>query len=205
MRVNKPKLAAVWHALDEAAFGADRTLNLRESLPSAAEARARVDVWLRSRQVTKAKEVLIITGRGNQSVGGIGVVRQEILRMLPSLRRCGVVESWKEHSPGSVVVQLAPMSALFEAPRRRRASASAVQPSPLDSTSLNGLQPETVVLLRQLAEQNIRSLGVAHSPLFTEKEMVRTFSALMAAIPETGDREKELRDAIARGIEETME
>jgi hypothetical protein len=29
----KPKLTALWHALDEAAFGAERILNLRESLP----------------------------------------------------------------------------------------------------------------------------------------------------------------------------
>lgn len=201
MKREKSKLTSVWHALDEATFGAERTLNLRESLPSAAEARARTDIWLRSRQMTSAKEVLVITGRGNQSVGGVGVIRQEILKMLPSLRRAGVVESWKEHSPGSVVVQLAPMSSLLDAPRRRRANASQGS-TPVDSAGLEGLQPETIQLLRQLAAQNLEALGVAHSSLFAEREIMRTFSALMSAIPESGDREKGLRDAIIKGIDE---
>lgn len=204
MKREKPKLTSLWHALDEAAFGLERTLNLRELLPSAAEARARVDIWLRSRQMTKAREVLVITGRGNQSVGGIGILRQEIFKLLPSLRRAGVVESWKEHSPGSVVVQLAPMSALLEAPRRRRANASR-DVVPVDRGVLKGLQPETLRLLRQLAVQNLELLGVAHSPIFTEQEMMRTFSALMSAIPETGDREQALCNAIMKGIDEAGE
>lgn len=197
----KPKLTALWHALDEAAFGSERTLNLRESLPSAADARARAEVWLRARQMTKAKEVLVITGRGNQSAGGIGLIRQEILSMLPSLRRRGIVESWKEHSPGSIVVQIAPMSALLEAPRRRRNNGPSDAP-PEDEPGLEGLQPTTITLLKQLALQNLELLGVTDSGPFLKREMQRTFSALMAAIPETGDREQILRDAIVKGIEE---
>ena len=200
----KPKLTGLWHALDEAAFGSERTLNLRESLPSAAEARARAEVWLRARQMTKAKEVLVITGRGNQSAGGIGLIRQEILRMLPSLRRRGIVESWKEHSPGSIVVQIAPMSALLEAPRRRRGNGSSDAPAEA-GPGLEGLQPSTVTLLKQLALQNLESLGVTHSGPFLKQEMQRTFSALMAAIPETGDREQGLREAILKGIDEVSD
>lgn len=200
----KPKLTALWHALDEAAFGSERTLNLRESLPSAADARARAEVWLRARQMTKAKEVLVITGRGNQSTGGIGLIRQEILRMLPSLRRRGIVESWKEHSPGSIVVQIAPMSALLEAPRRRRNNGSSDAPTEA-GPGLEGLQPSTVTLLKQLALQNLEMLGVTDSGPFLKQEMQRTFSALMAAIPETGDREQALREAILKGIEEVSD
>ena len=200
----KPKLTSLWHALDEAAFGSERTLNLRESLPSAADARARAEVWLRARQMTKAKEVLVITGRGNQSAGGIGLIRQEILRMLPSLRRRGIVESWKEHSPGSIVVQIAPMSALLEAPRRRRNNGSSDARAE-DGPGLEGLEPTTVTLLKQLALQNLELLGVTDSGPFLKQEMQRTFSALMAAIPETGDREQGLRDAIVKGIEEVSE
>src|SRR5687767_10368772 len=88
----RSQLKALWHALDEAAFGAERTLNLRELLPSAAEARARSETWLKARQVTRPEEVLIITGRGNQSAGGVSAVRQEVLGMMPSLRRRGIVE-----------------------------------------------------------------------------------------------------------------
>jgi len=200
----KPTLTALWHALDEAAFGSERTLNLRESLPSTADARARAEVWLRARQMTKAKEVLVITGRGNQSAGGIGLIRQEILKMLPSLRRRGVVESWKEHSPGSIVVQIAPMSALLEAPRRRRNNGASDAPSE-DEPGLEGLQPTTVTLLKQLALQNLELLGVTDSGPFLKAEMQRTFSALMAAIPATGDREQGLRDAIVKGIEEVSD
>ena len=126
----KPQLKALWNALDEAAFGPERILNLRELLPTAVEARAKTDVWLRSRQVMKPQEVLIITGRGNQSVGGVGIIRQEILQMLPSLRRRGVVESWREHTPGSIIVKLAPMRALLLASKRRRDASNAMPEEP---------------------------------------------------------------------------
>ena len=204
MRHEKPKLTSLWRALDEAAFGPDRTLNLRESLPSAAEARSRAEVWLRGRQMTRAKEVLVITGRGNQSVGGIGVVRQEILKMLPSLRRRGIVDSWKEHSPGSIVVQIAPMSALLEAPRRRRNNGTNDSGSS-GAPGLEGLQPGTIDLLRQLALQNLDLLGITDNEAFLKKEMQRTFSAMMSGIPETGDREKGLCDAIIKAIEEVSD
>ena len=204
MRHEKPKLTSLWRALDEAAFGPDRTLNLREALPSAAEARSRAEVWLRGRQMTRAKEVLVITGRGNQSVGGIGVVRQEILKMLPSLRRRGIVDSWKEHSPGSIVVQIAPMSALLEAPRRRRNNGTNDSGSSR-APGLEGLQPATIDLLRQLALQNLDLLGITDNEAFLKKEMQRTFSAMMSGIPETGDREKALRDAIIKAIEEVSD
>ncbi|MDO8501677.1 MAG: Smr/MutS family protein [Gemmatimonadaceae bacterium] len=199
----KPQLTSLWHALDEAAFGTERTLNLRELLPSAAEARARTDVWLRARQVTKAQEVLVITGRGNQSIGGIGVVRQEILNMLPSLRRRGVVESWREHSPGSIVVKMAPLSSMLTPPQRKRDNIDTERASP--GGSLIGLQPETLVLLRQLAIQNLESLGVIETEQFVEEEMTRTFSALARAIPAGADRERLLCNAILKAIDEIVE
>jgi hypothetical protein len=197
----KPKLKALWNALDEAAFGAERILNLREMLPTAAEARAKTDVWLRSRQVMKPQEVLIITGRGNQSIGGVGVIRQEILGMLPSLRRRGVVESWKEHTPGSITVKLAPMSALLLASKRRRDGSEAM-PKEQDPESLAALGSSTLRLLRQLAVQNLESLGVTDSKPFVEQEMVRTFSALAASVAAGEGREERLRSAIRRAIDE---
>ena len=200
MRHSKPKLAALWHALDEAAFGSERTLNLRESLPSAAEARARTEVWLRERQATKPEEVLIVTGRGNQSAGGIGVIRQEVIAMMPSLRKRGIVESWREHSPGSIVVKLAPTSSLFSAARRRRDSSPAKKPH--SDPSISGLESETISMLRQLALVNLEALSVESTDSFVSAEMVRIFSILSSAIPEAARSEAALRSSIRNAIEE---
>lgn len=204
MRSGKPNLKALWNALDEAAFGPERILNLREMLPTAVEARRKTEVWLRARQVMKPREVLIITGRGNQSVGGVGIIRQEILGMLPSLRRRGVVESWKEHSPGSIVVKLAPMSALLNASKRRRDSSNAMPDEP-DPRSLAALEPRTLRMLRELAIQNLESLGVSDPKPFVEQEMLRAFSTLAGSMPQGEQREERLRDAIRRALDEVSD
>jgi|SRR5689334_9864957 hypothetical protein len=200
MRRGKPQLKALWNALDEAAFGAERTLNLRELLPSAAEARSRAEVWLKARQVTRPEEVLIITGRGNQSIGGVGVIRAEILGMMPSLRRRGIVESWREHSPGSIVVKVAPLSALLSAPKRRRDGSSGDKVS--DDSILKGIGSETLSLLRALAIQNLSQLGIDDTEEFVRREMIRTFSAFATALPDSTEREAMLRASIRRAIEE---
>src|SRR2546423_1046281 len=115
MRSGKSPLAPVWKAFDEAQFGAKNSLNLRDSLPSAADASYRTEAWLRERQVSGAKEVLIITGRGNQSPGGVSVVRNAILILLPTLRRRGGGNDLRGHSPGSLVVTLGAIWALLDA------------------------------------------------------------------------------------------
>ncbi len=107
-------------AFDEIRFGAARTLNLRESLPTADQARARAESWVRTKQVERAGELLVITGRGQASDDGIAVVRKAILALFPSLRRRNIITKWEEHTAGSFVVTLAPVSAMFEAPKRRR-------------------------------------------------------------------------------------
>ena len=195
----KPKLTALWHALDEAAFGSERTLNLRELLPSAAEARARTETWLRARQVTKPEEVLIITGRGNQSSGGIGIIRKEILGMMPALRRRGIVESWREHSPGSLIVKLAPTSALFSAPKRRRGTERTESQV---EAPLAGLEAGTVSMLKQLALRNLDTLGVNHDTEFVQQEMQRIFSMLTNALPAGARSEESLRKSISNALEE---
>ncbi len=200
MRGGKPKLTALWHALDEAAFGSERTLNLRELLPSAAEARLRAETWLRARQVTKPEEVLIITGRGNQSFGGIGVIRKEILAMMPALRRRGIVESWREHSPGSIIVKLAKTSALFAAPKRRRGTDHAASSSA--HGALAGLDAETTSMLRQLSLKNLDTLGVDHEDDFVSTEMERIFSMLTSALPQAARTEEALRMSIRNALDE---
>lgn len=195
---NKPALKALWNALDEVSFGPDRTLNLRESLPTAAEARARTEAWLRGRQAQGSGDVLIITGRGNQSAGGIGVIRQEVLAMLPALRRKGIVASWREHSPGSIVVTPASLSTLINVGKRRRDQDSPqrhLQP-------IAGLERQTAELLRQLALMNLESLGIVATDAFIEQEMTRTFSMLTTSVIDSPDREAAIRIAIQRAIEE---
>ena len=204
MRQNKPVLKGLWHAFDEAAFGHDRTLNLRASLPSAADARARVESWLRMRQVMKSEEVLVITGRGNQSPNGIAVVREAVLALMPSLRRRGIVTSWREHSPGSFVVTLAPVADLLSAPKRNRERDADERGhrSSAVPVSLAALEPETLVLLRRLALETIESLGVRNAEDFVEQEMQTIFANLSVTLPVSEDREGTLRRAINRAIED---
>src|SRR5436853_6308427 len=112
MQRRKGSLKGLWQSFDETTFGQDRTLNLREALPSAVEAKARAESWLRMRQVMKPGEVLVITGRGNQSPGGGGVIRETIIALMPALRRRGVVKGWSEPTPRVIGVTFAPQNAL---------------------------------------------------------------------------------------------
>lgn len=203
MRSGRGTLKGLWYAFDEATFGQDRTLNLRELLPSAMEARARAESWLRMRQVMKPGEVLVITGRGNQSVNGVGVVREAIMALLPSLRRRGVVTSWREHTPGSIVVTLAPVTALLGAPKRNKERESdGRQRKAGTPESLTALEPETLSLLRRLAVRTIESLGVADTSPFVEEEMQRTFATLSVTLPVSTNREGTLQRAIQSAIDE---
>lgn len=190
---------ALQRAFDEARFGGDRTLNLRDRLPTAEQAAERTERWLRERQVLGGGEVLLITGRGNASEGGVSVVREAVLRRLTSLRRRNVVAEVQEHTPGSFVIVLAPMSALFEAPKRKRE----VMPAPPDPAMLKGLSSESRALLRTLALRALDALGVHGAPReFVNDEMVRQFAALAPGIPAGPDREARLRAAIERALEE---
>ena len=81
-------------------------LNLRESLPSASDAAQRADQWLRQKQVEGVSEVLIVTGRGNNSAGGVSPVREAVARMIAVLRRRNVIDRYEEHTPGSFIGRL---------------------------------------------------------------------------------------------------
>ena len=192
-------LSAVHQALDEARFGRERILNLRASLPTAREAVARTEAWLRECQVAKAGEVLVITGRGNQSSDGVSVVREAVAKLLALLRRRGVAESFQEHTPGSFSVRLAPLSALRAAPRRKK---DRVRPPSADPAALQGLAPETRALLRQLATCALEELGVEIAEPFVRREMVAQFAHIAAGVPEGADRELRLRAAIAATLAE---
>ena len=195
--IGKGRFTALHQALDEARFGAARTLNLRASLPTVAQALGRAESWLRERQVTQAGEVLIITGRGNQSEAGVSAVRQAIVRLLASLRRRGVVAEVSEHTAGSFVVRLAPISSLREAARRK---GERQLRATLDPKTLTTLQPATRQLLRRLALRALDELGVRDAAPFVEGEMVSQFSLLAAGIPDGPEREDRLRTAIGHAL-----
>lgn len=187
---------SVARALDEARFGPARTLDLRTSLPTASEATRRAEPWLRERQMARAGEVLVITGRGLGSPGGIGLVRAAIESLLTRLRHAGVVARVRTHTPGSFVVELAPIRALFEVGRRSRRSA---RPAPtVDATALVGLDAATLRELRLLAEYSLAALGVVGDAGFVEDEMLRQFSVLAGGMaPDETDREARLRFLIS--------
>ena len=203
MRSGKLRLDPVWKAFDEAEFGTKNSLNLRDSLPSAADATFRTEAWLRERQVSGAKEVLIITGRGNQSPDGVSLVRKAVLNLLPALHRRGVVSEWREHSPGSLVVRLYPISALLNSPRRKRDRDAG--PATVDPRALSALDKTTLSLLRSLAMRSLDSLGVRDPEKFIEAEMLDKFNSLAASIPSGEGSEARLQKAIATALEQLDE
>lgn len=193
-------LGGLQQAFDEVRFGPARTLNLRTSLPTGAEAAERLERWLRQHQVQHSDDVLVITGRGNNSEGGIAVVREASIRIFHELRRKGVVEAFAEHTAGSFVVTLAPMKAMLDAVSRRREQTP--PPKPAAPPTLEALDEHTRALLRALAERSIDALGVRDRTPFMEGEMLRLFGALAGTVPEGPDRERRLRVAIQSAMSE---
>jgi hypothetical protein len=191
--------ANIARAFDELRFGASRTLNLRAMQPTAMQATTLADSWLRQQQVLGADEALVITGRGNNSVDGYSPVRESIVKLLPSLRRRNVITGYAEHTAGSFVVTFAPVRALFETPKRRRERVVAKPVPP----SLKALDDETIRRLRDLSVMSLAVLGVqSPTTLQLEDEMQRQFAALSAALPDDGDREALLQQALMRAAEE---
>lgn len=196
------RVPGVLRALDEASFGAARTLNLRASLPTGPEATARAESWLRERQMSQDGDVLVITGRGKSSEGGVAVVKPAVEKVLFSLRRRGVVADWHEHTEGSFVVSFAPVSALFAAPRRKRDVAPRA-PAP---ESLAALSLATLELLREVADRSLTGLGIrTPNRRFVEDEMLATFSKISSALPPSADREEALRVALRHALDELEE
>jgi hypothetical protein len=193
-------LGGLQQAFDEVRFGAARTLNLRTSLPTGSEAASRLERWLRQHQVQQSGEVLVITGRGNNSEGGVAVVREASIRVFHELRRKAVISAFTEHTPGSFVITLAPMKAMLEAVGRRREQTP--PPKPAAPPTLEALADDTRQLLRALAERSLDALGVRDRAPFMESEMLRLFGSLAATVPEGPDRERRLRTALRSAMSE---
>jgi hypothetical protein len=192
------------HALDEIRFGPARTLNLRASLPAAADAVKRTEGWLYAKQVEGAREVLVVTGRGNQSYARVPVVREAVRRLLNLLSTRGVVVGYNEHSPGAFAVRLAPPTTAARVSRTDHPGAEEAI-GDIAPPTLDGLSETTREELRVLAVGALHALGVrAPSPRFVHDEMVRQCSELAKTIPASAsaaERDERLRDAIGRALE----
>lgn len=195
----RPTTSAVAAAFDDLRFGRESTLDLRTTLPSGADATHRAELFLRERQMAKAPEVLIITGRGKGSVDGVAVVRPAVLKLFTKLRRLGIVASWQEHTAGSFVVQPASIRALLERPRRR---GTPLPDHVADPGELHGLDGETRRVLRKLAERALHALGAPATDAFIEDEMRRQFVVLAGSLPSGPQREMRLRDAAQSALDE---
>jgi hypothetical protein len=150
--------------------------------------------------VQQSGEVLVITGRGNGSEGGVAVVREASIRVFHELRRKGVIAGFEEHTPGSFVVTLAPMRALLEAAPRRREQTPV--PAPAAPMTLAALDEPARALLRDLAERSLDALGVRDRAPFMESEMLRLFGSIAATVPPGPGREERLRDALRSAMSE---
>jgi hypothetical protein len=186
-------------AFDAVRFGERNILNLRESLPSPADAAARAEQWLKQKQVEAVPEVLVITGRGNSSDNGISPVREAVVRLIASLRRRNVIERYEEHTPGSFSIRLASIRAMIDAPRRRR------EPEPKPSSeALPNLSAPNRRMLRDLAERTLEGLGIKQTHDFLEAEMQRQLRALSAAVGSGPDRDAKLRAALRAALDQTI-
>ena len=199
--MSQPPDGNLLRAFDEARFGPSRTLNLRDG-PTGEDAARRAEAWLRERQVTAPKEdVLVITGRGKGSTDGVPVIREAIVRLLPALRRQGVILDAREHTAGAFIVRLASLRELVDAPRRNRRRTP--PPPPRDPSVLEGLDSDTRSALRRLAENALDAFGVSRkTPSFVGDEMVRQFTRLVANVPDGPERAEGLRKAIEAALAE---
>jgi hypothetical protein len=168
-------------------------------MPTAIQAQERVELWLRERQVAGGGEVLIITGRGRGSPGGIAVVRPAVHRRLARLRRQGVVADVREHTPGSFVVVLAPLRAMLTASRRKK---DPPHPSARDPVALAALHPATRAVLRELATRSLDLLGAPRTEALVADEMSHQFARLAGSLGRGPDRESRLRAAASAALDE---
>jgi hypothetical protein len=159
-----------------------------------------VERWLRQHQVQQSGEVLVITGRGNNSEGGVSSVRESSIRAFHELRRKGVVADFAEHTAGSFVIALAPVRAMFDAAKRRREQTP--PPAAATPSALAALSEDTRHLLRVLAERSLDTLGVRDRGPFVESVMLKLFGTLAATVPEGPERERRLRTAIKAAMSE---
>lgn len=198
------RVIPIERVFDEIRFGPSRTLNLRDGLPTVVQAETRVESWLRQQQAVGGGDVLVITGRGLGSLDGVGRVREAVLRRCTRLKRLNVVVGVREHGPGAVVVTVAALRALVDAPRLRTGRKD---PTPVaDPSELAALPDDIRALLRAIADTTIQRLGVRDpSDDMIADEMRAQFSALAPSVTTAPDRLVALRLVAQRLLQELRE
>lgn len=191
-------------AFDELRFGDRRTLNLRDGLPTVAQAESRVDLWLRQVQADGGGDALVITGRGLGSLDGVGRVRAAVLQRCTRLKRLNVVVAVREHGPGALVVTVAPLRALVNPPRLRTGGTAPTTPAA--PQELAALPDDVRATLREIALLAIDRVGVRQP---TEgsiaDEMRAQFGALTPALAGAADPVTTLRRVATRLLQELRE
>lgn len=191
-------------AFDELRFGPARTLNLRDGLPTVAQAEIRVESWLRLQQAEGGGEVLVITGRGLGSLDGVGKVRAAVLRRSTQLKRLNIVTAVQEYGPGALVITVAPLSALVDAPRLRTGRKTPTRQA--DPAELAALPEDIRSTLRAVAELTVQRLGVRlPSDAMIADEMRAQFAAIAPGAVSTTDRVDALRRLTVRLLHELRE
>lgn len=191
-------------AFDAVAFGPAKTLDLH-GFRDADAATRHAEQWLRERQVARAGTVLVITGRGARSSDGIPVVRPAVEKLLGRLRRKGVVSHSQPHGDGAFTVALAPVTALFSAPRRARSRSPMRTRLTVPAGAIAGLSEATREALRQLALRTLESLGVHATDELIDDETQRQLSLLVPALPPGEDPDHALRRVAREAIEQMEE
>jgi Smr domain len=204
--LKKPEVPVIpiERAFDELRFGATRTLNLRDGLPTVAQAEIRVETWLRQQQADGGGDVLVITGRGLGSLDGVGKVRAAVLKRCTQLKRLNIVTEVREHGPGALVITVAPLRALVEAPRLRTGRKPPIPVS--DPAELAALPDDIRATLRAIAELTVQHLGVrVPSEAMVADEMRAQFATIAPAVSAAPDRMDALRRMTLRLLHEVRE
>jgi hypothetical protein len=97
-------------------------------------------------------------------------------------------------------VTLAPVSALWEAPKRNAGRGAPALPKA--PPSLDALDDETRRLLRNLAERSLEGLGIKDTAEFLQGEMLKQFGAIAATVGDAPNREARLRAAVRAALDQ---
>ncbi len=76
-----------------------------------------------------------------------------------------------------------------------------MEPSP-NPPSLDDLDPEVRIMLRNLAERALEGLGVKDTAAFLQGEMLKQFGAIAATVGNAPGREERLRSAIRLALDQ---
>jgi hypothetical protein len=163
----------------------------------------RAEAWFREQQATVGGEVLLLIASGDSLDESTRADREAVLLLMYSLRRRGVVAAYAERRAGAFMVELAPVSAMVNAPARgRRTRMKTAPPAAQNIPSLTDLDPESLALLGDLATRALEGLGIVHTEEFLADEMSRQLGAIAGALSRATDSGAALRAALKLALDQ---